>query len=155
MNVYWESGGIAPRILWPRHYMDVSGQLHAPADLLQGKSLWWPFYRRLCGLRSLSGYGDEEKNSQPLLGLEPPIIQPVDQRYTTELPRLLYKSKLNFPVNFSCRYPSTKFHRNAFHSFRDETCRWRRKRLPGYAFTPCKNVYKRSEVSHVSFSHLK
>jgi hypothetical protein len=34
-----------------------------------------------------SGYGGEEKNSQPLPGLEPPIIQPVPQRYTTELSR--------------------------------------------------------------------
>jgi hypothetical protein len=29
--------------------------------------------------------GGEEKNSQPLPGIEPPIIQPVAQRYTTEL----------------------------------------------------------------------
>jgi hypothetical protein len=31
--------------------------------------------------------GGDEKNSQPLPGLEPPIIQPVAQRYTTELER--------------------------------------------------------------------
>jgi hypothetical protein len=31
------------------------------------------------------GRGSEEKNYQPLLGFEPPIIQPVVQRYTTEL----------------------------------------------------------------------
>jgi hypothetical protein len=31
------SGGIAPRILWPRHYMDVSGQIHAPAALPPGQ----------------------------------------------------------------------------------------------------------------------
>jgi hypothetical protein len=43
--------------------------------------------RRLDGTRSWSGYGVEEKNSQPLPGLEPPIIQPVAQRYTTELSR--------------------------------------------------------------------
>jgi hypothetical protein len=29
------------------------------------------------------------KKSQPLTGLEPPIIQPVAQRYTTEITRLL------------------------------------------------------------------
>jgi hypothetical protein len=34
------------------------------------------------------GRRGEEKNSEPLLGLEPPIIQPVTQRYTTELSRL-------------------------------------------------------------------
>jgi hypothetical protein len=31
MEKYWESGGIAPLILLPRHEMEVSGQLHAPA----------------------------------------------------------------------------------------------------------------------------
>jgi len=33
MKAYWESGGIVPCILWPWHYMDVSGQLHAQATL--------------------------------------------------------------------------------------------------------------------------
>jgi hypothetical protein len=37
MKVYLENGCIAPLILWPRHYMEVSGQLHAPAALLPGK----------------------------------------------------------------------------------------------------------------------
>jgi hypothetical protein len=32
--------------------------------------------------------GSEEKNSQPVPGLEPPIIQAVALRYTTELSRL-------------------------------------------------------------------
>jgi hypothetical protein len=50
----------------------------------QGKN---PLYRRLGGPQSLSGRGGEEKISQPLSGLEPPIIQPVAQRYTTELSR--------------------------------------------------------------------
>jgi hypothetical protein len=27
------SGGIASHILWPRHYMEVNGQLHDPAAL--------------------------------------------------------------------------------------------------------------------------
>jgi hypothetical protein len=40
------------------------------------------------GPQSRSGRGGEEQNSQPLPGLEPPIIQPVAQHYTTELPRL-------------------------------------------------------------------
>jgi hypothetical protein len=37
MKAYWGSGGIAPLILWPRHYMEVSGQFYAPATLPQGK----------------------------------------------------------------------------------------------------------------------
>jgi hypothetical protein len=44
--------------------------------------------RRLGGPQSLSGRGGEEKNSQPPPELEPPIIQPVAQHYTTELFRL-------------------------------------------------------------------
>jgi hypothetical protein len=63
-------------------------------------------YRRLGGLQSRSGSGGEEKNSQPLLGLEPPIIQPVAQRYITELYRLLAvgKASLNEPRSFRSYY---------------------------------------------------
>jgi hypothetical protein len=35
--------------------------------------------RSLGGPQSRSGRGEEEKNFQPLLGFEPPIIQPVAQ----------------------------------------------------------------------------
>jgi hypothetical protein len=41
-------------------------------------------YRRLDGPRNRSGRCGEEKNSQPLPGLEPLIIQPIAQRYTNE-----------------------------------------------------------------------
>jgi hypothetical protein len=52
--------------------MEVSGQLHAPAALPQGKeSYQYPSDRRLGGARSLSGHGVEEKNSQPPPGFEP------------------------------------------------------------------------------------
>jgi hypothetical protein len=44
----------------------------------------YPLDRRLCGPQSRSERG-EEKNSQPLPELEPPIIQLVSQRSTTEL----------------------------------------------------------------------
>jgi hypothetical protein len=45
--------------------------------------------RRLAEPQSRSGLGGEEINSQLLSVLEPPIIQPVVQRYTTELSRLI------------------------------------------------------------------
>jgi hypothetical protein len=67
--------------------MEVSGQLHVSAALPLGKSHWYPLYRWLDGPQNNSGRGWEEKNSQPLPGLEPRIIQPVAQRYTTELSR--------------------------------------------------------------------
>jgi hypothetical protein len=85
MKAYWESGGIAPRIvdLGTRWRRVVS---YTPRSLyLQGNSPWYPLDKRLGGPLSQSGRGGEEKNSQPLLGLEPPIIQPVAQCYTTEL----------------------------------------------------------------------
>jgi hypothetical protein len=44
--------------------MEVSGQLHAPAALPQGKSLRYPLDRRLGGLQSRSKRGGEEKNSR-------------------------------------------------------------------------------------------
>jgi hypothetical protein len=49
----------------------------------QGKSPWYPLDRKLGGYQSRSGHGGEEKYSQPLPGLEPSIVQPVAQRYTT------------------------------------------------------------------------
>jgi hypothetical protein len=55
----------------------------------QGKSHWYPLDRSLGGPQSRSGPCGEEKNSQPLRGIEPPIIQPVAQRHNTELSRLL------------------------------------------------------------------
>jgi hypothetical protein len=69
----------------PRHWMEVSGLLHAPATLSLGKSPWYPLDRRLGGPQSRSGRGGEEKNFQPLPGLEPPIIQPAVQHFTTEI----------------------------------------------------------------------
>jgi hypothetical protein len=51
--------------------MEVSGQLHAPAALPQGKSPWYQLDRMPGGPQSRSGRGDEEKNSQPLPGIEP------------------------------------------------------------------------------------
>jgi hypothetical protein len=43
------------------------------------------FTSALGGPQNRYGRGGEEKSSQTLSGLEPPIIQPVAQRYTTEL----------------------------------------------------------------------
>jgi hypothetical protein len=88
MKAYWGSGVIAPRILdlGTRWRWVVS---FTPRPLYhQGKNPWYLLDRRLGGPQSRSGRGGEEKISQPLPGLEPPIIQPLAQRYTTELSRL-------------------------------------------------------------------
>jgi hypothetical protein len=66
----------------------VSGRLYAPAAIPPGIET---LDRRLDGPHSRSERGGEEKNSQPLPGLEPPIIHPIAQRYTSELTRLLDK----------------------------------------------------------------
>jgi hypothetical protein len=84
-----ESGGIAPSILdLGTRWRWVVSFTHRPL-FPQGKNPSYPLDRRLGGTQSRSGRGGEEKNSQPLQGLEPPIIQPVAQRYTSELSRLL------------------------------------------------------------------
>jgi hypothetical protein len=55
--------------------MEVSDQLHAPAALPPGKGPLYPLDGKLGGPQIRSGRGSEEKNSQPLPGLELPIIQ--------------------------------------------------------------------------------
>jgi hypothetical protein len=77
MKAYWGIGSRVTRILdlgtrwrWVVSFM--------PQPLYpQGKNLWYTSYKRLGGPQSRSGRGGEEKNSQPLPGLEPPIIQTV------------------------------------------------------------------------------
>jgi hypothetical protein len=63
MKAYRGSGCIAQLIIWPRHYMKMSGQLHSPTAL--------PTTKRVLGTRRLGGPqsrsvrgGGEEKNSQ-------------------------------------------------------------------------------------------
>jgi hypothetical protein len=88
MKAYLESGGITPRILWlgTRRRWVVS---FTPRPLYPpGKIPRYPSDRRLVEPQSRSERGGEEKNSQPLPGLEPPIIQLVAQRYATELSRV-------------------------------------------------------------------
>jgi hypothetical protein len=70
---------------WPRHQLEVSGQLHAPAALPPGKSPRYPFYRRLGGPQSRSGRYGEVKFFFTLPGFELPlplIVQPIASRYT-------------------------------------------------------------------------
>jgi hypothetical protein len=55
----------------------------------QGKSPWYLLDKRLGGPQNQSGHSGEQKNSQPIPELESLIIQPVAQRYTTELSQLL------------------------------------------------------------------
>jgi hypothetical protein len=88
MKAYWGSEVTTPRILdlGTRWRWAVNFTLRPLYT--QGKSPWYQL-DRLGGPQSCSGRGGEEKNSQPLSGLELPIIQPVAQRYTTELSRLV------------------------------------------------------------------
>jgi hypothetical protein len=89
MKTYWGSGDTAPHILdldarWRWVVSFTTRQLY-----LQGKSPCYPLDRGLAGPQSQSKRGGEEKNSQLLQGLEPPIFQPIAQSYTAELYRLL------------------------------------------------------------------
>jgi hypothetical protein len=73
----------------------------------QGKSPWYPLDRKLGEPQSQSGHSGVEKNSQPLSGLEPSIIQLVAQCYTTELSRCVPKS---FLTNILYVSPLFKMH---------------------------------------------
>jgi len=72
MKTYLKSVGIAPCVL------DLSTRWRQVVSFMprpfypQGKSPWYPLYTRLGGPQSQSGHSGEEKNSQPLVGLEPP-----------------------------------------------------------------------------------
>jgi hypothetical protein len=72
--------------------MEVSGQLHAPAALPQGKSPRYPLDRRLGGPQSRSGRGGEEKNSQPPQGIE--LQNPDRPAHSPALYGLSYHSSL-------------------------------------------------------------
>jgi hypothetical protein len=75
MKAYWGSENIAPRILdlGIRWRWVVS---FTPRPLYPQRKRWYPLDRRLSGTLRRLGRGGE-KNSEPLPGLEPPIIQPV------------------------------------------------------------------------------
>jgi hypothetical protein len=75
----------------------------------QGKSPWYTLDSRLGGPQSWSGRGGEEENSQPVLELEPPTIQPVAQRYTAKLSRLLSDgifNVINVPLHLLLHVPT-------------------------------------------------
>jgi hypothetical protein len=86
--VYWGSGGIEPCILISALYRG-EWSVSRPGRLTPREIRGYPLYRRLGEPQSRSGRGGEEKNSQPLPGIEPPIVRPVDLCYTTELFRLM------------------------------------------------------------------
>jgi hypothetical protein len=89
MKVYWGSGSIAPLILdLGTNGGDLSASRTCRINPPPGKEPRYPLDRKLGGTQNRSGRGGEEKNSHSLPGLEPPIIQPVSQRCTTELPWL-------------------------------------------------------------------
>jgi hypothetical protein len=74
----------------------------------QGKGTWYPLDRRLGGPQSQSGCSGEEKNSQPLPRLKPPIIQSTAQHYTTELSWLLSRTSIllvSFHLFSKCKLP--------------------------------------------------
>jgi hypothetical protein len=72
MKTYWGSGGIAPRFpdLGTRRRWVVSFTIRPLYS--RGKSRRYALDRRLGGSQSQSGRGEEEKNSQPPPGIEPP-----------------------------------------------------------------------------------
>jgi hypothetical protein len=68
--------------------MEVSGHLHALLLYPQGKSFWNPLDRRLGGPQSWSGHGVKQKNSQPLLEIEPHHFNEI-RAFNVSLQRIL------------------------------------------------------------------
>jgi hypothetical protein len=95
MKSYWGSGSIDPRILdlvtrWRSVVSFIPRPLYP-----KGKSPRYPLDRRLGGPQSRNERSGE-KNSEPLPGLEHPIIRLVAQRYTTELSQLYVWLRIMF-----------------------------------------------------------
>jgi hypothetical protein len=74
------------------------GEWSASRPYPQGKSPCYPLDKRLDGLQRRSGRGGNETNSQPLQGLEPPIIQPVAQIINAMSSSLLNSFNININV---------------------------------------------------------
>jgi hypothetical protein len=70
MEAYWGNGGIASLIVTSA--LD-GGEWSAlcPGRITPRESSWYPLDRWMGGPQSCSGHGGEEKNSQPLPGIEP------------------------------------------------------------------------------------
>jgi hypothetical protein len=102
MRAYWGNRGIPPCILdfstrWRWLVSFMPEPLHP-----QGKSPWYPLDRRLGGPQSQSGHSGEEKNSQLLLRLKTPIIQPIAHHHTTETYRITNFCNYILPEILSC-----------------------------------------------------
>jgi hypothetical protein len=97
------SGVMAPRILdrgtrW-RWVVSLTPRPLYP----QGKNPWYPLDWRLGIPHSRSRNGGEEKNSQPLLGLEPPTIKPIAQDRTIKEQWRDFSVCLKWPVRIRSR----------------------------------------------------
>jgi hypothetical protein len=81
MKEYWRSGGITPLILWPRHYMEMSGQLHAPAALPQERTPGTNWIGGWVGPRAALDAVVKRKIPSPGRESNPrtPIVQPIAQ----------------------------------------------------------------------------
>jgi hypothetical protein len=102
-GVLWVRG-IGPRILdlgtrWRWVFSFTPRPLYP-----QGKSPWYPLYRRLGGRQRQTGRGGEEKNFQPLAWLEPRITQTVAQRYTNWAIKTTYTKEIKSRLNLKNLY---------------------------------------------------
>jgi hypothetical protein len=79
MEAYWGSGGKAPRILDLCTRQRCGANFTATPLYPKRKSHWYPLKGRRGGRAGM----DSVVKKKILPGLEPPIIQPVTQRYST------------------------------------------------------------------------
>jgi hypothetical protein len=69
--------GTAKFFLWPRHWMGVGGQRHAPSALPSTKARN-SLYRRMGGPQARSG---RVRKISPSTGFDPRTVQPIARRY--------------------------------------------------------------------------
>jgi hypothetical protein len=71
MKAYWRSGGIAHTHSLISALDGGEWSASLPGRFTPKERALYPLDRRLGGFQSLSGRGGDEKNSQPLPGIEP------------------------------------------------------------------------------------
>jgi hypothetical protein len=103
MKAYWGSGSTAPHIDLATRWRQVISVTSWPL-YPQGKSPRYPLDRRLGGPQSRSGCGGEEKNSQNLLGLKTPIIQPELSQFHHVVSRTCMVCTTNGKIKTSVMY---------------------------------------------------
>jgi hypothetical protein len=87
---------------WPWHLLEVSGQVHTPVTLPQGKGPWCPLDTRLGGPQSQSRQHGEHSWPYWDSNSNPSIIQPVASHYTNYAIQSHFNN-ISYKINLSLK----------------------------------------------------